>query len=117
MSYLREFTDLERTGLTAAPMGLERTRALLAALGDPQTAYPSILIAGTKGKGSTAAMTERALRAAGHRTGMYTQPHLHTIRERIRIDGEPLSPDDFGHAMDEARRAVDVVCAACGPTT
>jgi len=71
--------------------GLERIRALLGALGDPQNKTPSIHIAGTNGKGSTAAMIEAALIAAGYRTGLYTSPHLVRFNERIRINGRPVS--------------------------
>jgi dihydrofolate synthase / folylpolyglutamate synthase len=117
LGYLAGFVDFERGGAPTRPMGLDRIRLLLGALDQPQTRYSSILIAGTKGKGSTAAMVERALRAAGHRTGLYTQPHLHTIRERVRIDGEPVSPPDFAAAMEAVRTAVDRVCDASSPTT
>lgn len=104
--YLARFVDLELGGMAAEAMGLDRIRALLAALGDPQTCYPSVLVAGTKGKGSTAAMVERALRAAGYRTGLYTQPHLHTIRERVSIDGELIPPDAFAEALNRVRVAL-----------
>lgn len=70
---------------------LDPIRRLLEKLGNPHRRYAVIHIAGTKGKGSTAAMTEAILRAAGYRTGLYTSPHLHTMRERIRIDGEPIA--------------------------
>lgn len=106
LRYLASFIDLERGGMAAEAMGLDRIRALLAALGDPQTCYPSVLVAGTKGKGSTAAMVERALRAAGYRTGLYTQPHLHTIRERVSIDGELIPPDAFAEALNRVRVAL-----------
>jgi dihydrofolate synthase/folylpolyglutamate synthase len=117
LHYLAGFVDLERGGFTAATMHLDRIRSLLSALGDPERRYPSVLIAGTKGKGSTAAMVERALRAAGHRTGLYTQPHLHTIRERVRIEGEPISPEDFATEMAAVRTATESVCDADQPTT
>ncbi len=106
LAYLAQFVDLERRGMSAAPLGLDRIRELLSRLGDPQRRYPSILIAGTKGKGSTAAMLERALRAAGYRTGMYTQPHLHTIRERVQLGGAPITPADFASALDGVRAAI-----------
>lgn len=67
---------------------VERMRKLLGRLGDPQKKFPSLLIAGTKGKGSTAAISESILRAAGYKTGLYTSPHLHSFRERIRLDDE-----------------------------
>ncbi len=107
LGYLAQFVDLERRGMGAAPLGLTRIRCLLARLDDPQRRYRSILIAGTKGKGSTAAMLERALRAAGYHTGLYTQPHLHTIRERVQIDGAPVSPADFAATLRAVRDAVE----------
>ncbi|MDI9631029.1 MAG: Mur ligase family protein [Acidobacteriota bacterium] len=80
---------LEREGIR---LGLEATRALLAALDDPQLRFPSVLVAGTNGKGSTAALLAAILQAAGLRTGLYTSPHLERPAERIRVDGLPL-PD------------------------
>jgi dihydrofolate synthase/folylpolyglutamate synthase len=117
LDYLGTFVDLEQRGMTAAPLGLARIRELLERLADPQRRYPSILIAGTKGKGSTAAMLERALRAAGHRTGLYTQPHLHTIRERIRVNGELISPLGFCQALSAVRAAVEDDRGGIEPTT
>lgn len=69
---------------------LARVEELLERLGSPHRAYATVHIAGTKGKGSTTAMVDAILRAAGYRTGMYTSPHLHTFRERIRLQGEPI---------------------------
>src|SRR5437870_11220103 len=66
-------------------MGLQRMRRLLAELGSPEQALPVVHVAGTKGKGSTAAMIAAALTAAGHRTGLFTSPHLLRIEERIQI--------------------------------
>ena len=71
----------------AETYNLDRMWALMTLLGDPQDAFPSIHIAGSKGKGSTSAMVASILQAAGWRTGLYTSPHLHTFRERLRIDG------------------------------
>ncbi len=70
-------------------------RTLCAALGDPQSRVPSVLIAGTNGKGSTAATLASILTAAGYRTGLYTSPHLHTVNERIRI-AHPALPSEYG---------------------
>jgi dihydrofolate synthase / folylpolyglutamate synthase len=117
LAYLSEFADQERGGVPPSMLGLSRIRSLLEALGNPQSRFPSVLIAGTKGKGSTAAMVERALRAEGYRTGFYSQPHLHTIRERVRLDGQPIVPDDFANAMEAVRHAVEQTCEASGPTT
>jgi len=71
--------------------GLERTRRMLAAVGDPQRSYRIVHVGGTNGKGSVAATVESVLRADGRRTGLYTSPHLCTFRERIQVGGEPLS--------------------------
>ncbi len=75
----------------ASKLNLERIRAILARLGNPQEKFQAVHVAGTKGKGSTAAMCESILRASGVRTGLYTSPHLHTFRERIRVNGEFIS--------------------------
>lgn len=99
--FLNEFTDYERMASTYAPgdYNLDRMRRLLAALGNPERAFLSLHIAGTKGKGSTAHLAEALLRAAGYRTGLYTSPHLVDLRERIRLDGTPVSGADFTRAM------------------
>jgi dihydrofolate synthase/folylpolyglutamate synthase len=70
---------------------LARMHKILAELGNPHAQFVSVLIAGTKGKGSTAALIASVLHAAGYRTGLYTSPHLHTFRERIRINGDMIS--------------------------
>jgi dihydrofolate synthase/folylpolyglutamate synthase len=90
---------------------LEHMRVLASALGDPQTKFPSVLIAGTNGKGSTSATLASILQAAGYKTGLYTSPHLVRVNERIRIDGTDISDDDFArfyfHVDDVARGLVD----------
>jgi dihydrofolate synthase / folylpolyglutamate synthase len=108
LAYLTGHPDMERGDRLPAELNLERTRALLERLGRPDRRYPSILIAGTKGKGSTAAMMERALRAAGYRTGLYTQPHLHTTRERIQLDGAPISEESFVDGVESVRHAAGI---------
>jgi dihydrofolate synthase/folylpolyglutamate synthase len=80
---------------------LGRMVELLARLGNPHRAYPSVHIAGSKGKGSTAAMTEAILRAAGYRTGLYISPHLHSFGERMQIDATPITADAFAALVDE----------------
>ncbi len=79
---------------------LDRVRELLAAVGNPQQAFAAVHIAGTKGKGSTTALIEAALRAGGYRTGMYTSPHLHTFRERIRRGGELIREEDVSRLVE-----------------
>ncbi len=94
MSYRDLLSRLASVRWLGVDLGLDRMRAALAALGDPQRALPAALqIAGTNGKGSTAAMTESILRAAGLRTGLYTSPHLSRFTERIRIDGREVDGD------------------------
>jgi dihydrofolate synthase/folylpolyglutamate synthase len=88
---------------------LERMRALVTLLGDPQRAYPVIHIAGTNGKTSTARMTEALLRARGLRTGLFTSPHLSMVSERICVDGQPLSGERFVEAYEEIKPYLDVV--------
>src|SRR6201988_4015859 len=78
--------------------GLENIRILSTALGKPHLAIPCAHIAGTNGKGSTAAILESILRDAGLRTGLYTSPHLERINERIRINCEPVSDDAVSEA-------------------
>jgi folylpolyglutamate synthase/dihydrofolate synthase len=80
---------------------LERMAALVSVLGDPQRSYPVLHITGTNGKTSTARMIESLLRTRGLRTGLFTSPHLSSIRERIVVDGQPVSAEAFVTAYDE----------------
>ena len=91
---------------------LDRIAALVDLLGDPHRAYPVIHLTGTNGKTSTARMTERLLRARGLRTGLFTSPHLTSIRERICVDGEPLSAEQFITAYEEIEPYLDLVDAS-----
>ncbi|MGB9235390.1 MAG: folylpolyglutamate synthase/dihydrofolate synthase family protein [Terriglobales bacterium] len=86
---------------------LEHMRVLLAALGHPEKTFPSILIAGTNGKGSTAATLASILQASGLKTGLYTSPHLVRINERIRLDGQVIGDDDFALLHDVAGRTAE----------
>jgi len=89
---------------------LDEMRVLTAALGSPERKFPSVLVAGTNGKGSTSATLASILTSAGHRTGLYTSPHLSRVNERVRIDREDISNDDFAalyfRVDDCARRLV-----------
>ncbi|MCX7623429.1 MAG: folylpolyglutamate synthase/dihydrofolate synthase family protein [Thermomicrobium sp.] len=118
LRFLRDRAGYDR-GFVANPfadegIGLQRTAWLCAALGDPQRRYRVVHIAGTKGKGSTAALLVAVLRQAGYRVGLYTSPHLHTLRERVQIDGQPISPDSFGELMAELAE-VDAVLQRVHP--
>ena len=90
---------------------LDRIRLLTELLGDPQKAYPAIHLTGTNGKTSTARMIDALLRAFGLRPGRYTSPHLHSVTERITIDGEPLTEERFVEVFDELAPYVDLVDA------
>src|SRR5262245_32704449 len=89
----------------AMKLGLESVRALARALDDPQRKFPAVHIAGTNGKGSTAAMTESVLRAAGLRAGLYTSPHLVSITERIRIGADEIVLGEFSRLATDVRAA------------
>jgi dihydrofolate synthase/folylpolyglutamate synthase len=91
LAFIYSYIDYERKGPEGFAPSLSRVADLLAALGNPHLEFTALLIAGTKGKGSTAAMAESILRAAGYRTGLYISPHLHTFRERIRVGGQMIS--------------------------
>jgi dihydrofolate synthase/folylpolyglutamate synthase len=80
--------------------GLARIEGLLGALGNPERRYALVQVGGTNGKGSTAAMLAAMLRAQGRRVGLYTSPHLLTLRERIRVDGEAISEDALADGYD-----------------
>jgi dihydrofolate synthase/folylpolyglutamate synthase len=88
---------------------LDRIADLAGLLGDPQRAYPVIQVTGTNGKTSTARMIEALLRARGLRTGLFTSPHLTSVRERIVIDGEPVPAERFADAYDEVAPYVAMV--------
>jgi dihydrofolate synthase / folylpolyglutamate synthase len=86
--------------------GLRAISGLLSRLNNPQNAYKTILIAGTNGKGSTAAMIASILQAAGYKTGLYTSPHLVDIRERITINAKIISKDDFAKTVNDVRKEI-----------
>ena len=92
--------------------GLANMAALCRALGHPEAAFPSIIIAGTNGKGSVAAMTDTALRAAGHRSARYTSPHLQRIEERFVIDGREVEGGVLESAAQRVREAVERLVAS-----
>jgi dihydrofolate synthase/folylpolyglutamate synthase len=113
LAWLFSFSDWER-GVGWNPRAsadeswkLGRTRALLDLAGAPDRALRRLTIVGTNGKGSTGAILEAILGAAGRRTGVYSQPHLHAYRERIRIDGAPVAPAAFAAGASRLRALVD----------
>jgi dihydrofolate synthase/folylpolyglutamate synthase len=112
LDYIYSFTDYEvKPEYRYAPDVIDPTRPgrLLALLDDPHARFPSIHIAGTKGKGSVAAICASALQAAGLRTGLYTSPHLQRFNERIQLDGRVIPDDELAALVDEVRPAVDQI--------
>jgi dihydrofolate synthase / folylpolyglutamate synthase len=106
--------EVEREIISRRPehsvdLALDRMTELVGLLGDPQRSSPVIHITGTNGKTSTARMTDALLRARGLRTGRFTSPHLVSIRERIVVDGAPISPERFVAAYEEVIPYVKLV--------
>jgi dihydrofolate synthase/folylpolyglutamate synthase len=102
--------------IKSAKLGLERITAVLEALGNPERAYRVVHVAGTNGKGSTCAMIEAGLRAAGIRTGLFTSPHLIEPTERIQVGGIPVSPADFERAFNVVHETAEKLDLDCHPT-
>jgi len=98
--------------IKTAKLGLERIGCVLRALGQPQDGLRFVHVAGTNGKGSTCAMLESGLRAAGERTGLFTSPHLSQPTERIRISGRAIFSEQFAEAFNRVHRAVEDLLAA-----
>src|SRR5262245_20104998 len=103
---LRYLYSLGNEVLTAK-LGLYNISTLLESLGNPQRKYDSVLVAGTNGKGSVAAFIESVLRSSGMRTGLYTSPHLVRIEERVRVEGNPISAEDFARWTQQVKGRVD----------
>jgi dihydrofolate synthase/folylpolyglutamate synthase len=115
VDYVLSFADYERLSRSAVVFDLARVEALLARAGNPHLAAKSVHVAGTKGKGSTSAMIASVLTASGYRTGLYTSPHLHTIRERIKVGGTPISEGGFAALVAELRPHVEAINSQSSP--
>jgi dihydrofolate synthase/folylpolyglutamate synthase len=100
-TYEEVVAALDGRGFTRMAFDMQKIRDLMDVLGSPQRAYPSIHLTGTNGKTSTARMIDSLLRAHGLHTGRYTSPHLETVRERISLDGEPVSEERLATVYDE----------------
>jgi dihydrofolate synthase / folylpolyglutamate synthase len=105
VNYREALAWLYRTQTFGIKLGLEKTRLLLAALGDPQERLRFLHVAGTNGKGSTCAMLDAILRAAGVRSGLYTSPHLMDFRERIQLDGTLIPEAAVAEGLTRLRDA------------
>ncbi|MCX7816607.1 MAG: bifunctional folylpolyglutamate synthase/dihydrofolate synthase [Syntrophales bacterium] len=105
MDYRGALAYLDRLERKGIHLGLSELMQVLARLGNPQEGFPSVLIGGTNGKGSIASLMTSVLRQEGYQVGLYTSPHLEDIRERIKINGEDISQDDF-------TACVELVCDA-----
>lgn len=112
LRYLYGLVDYEKRRIeryTPEEFRLERVVTFLEKMGNPQRAYPKIHIAGTKGKGSVAVMLASVARAGRLNVGLYTSPHLHTYRERLQINGEPISRQEMAALIEEIQPLVETV--------
>jgi dihydrofolate synthase / folylpolyglutamate synthase len=117
LSYREAVGALTERGRFGISMGLERVERLMAEVGHPESRLRGALVGGTNGKGSVVAMARSVLVAAGHRVGMMPKPHLVSYRERVAVDGEPISSTDFAAAVARVLPAIDRVATAVGPPT
>ncbi|MDQ5826087.1 MAG: bifunctional folylpolyglutamate synthase/dihydrofolate synthase [Chloroflexota bacterium] len=118
-NYINSFTNFETVpGLNIDTEfdGLERVRLLLRLLGRPHKSFRSIVVAGTKGKGSVSAMLDSVLRQSGHSVGLFTSPHLHSYRERIRVNGEMIGTDDVVRLVTRLRSVIERISWLEDPT-
>ncbi len=107
--HLTDYSQPPAVAYAATNYNLDRLRRLLDLLGRPQDRFRAVQVAGTKGKGSTATMLATMLQAAGQRTGLYTSPHLHTFRERIRVGQDLISEETLARLTAVIAPAVDLI--------
>lgn len=110
LDYIYSFVDPNRKAshdADTAARNLPRVRALLAAVGDPHLGMRAVVVAGTKGKGSTCALIEAIARAAGLRTGLWTSPHLNSYRERIQVDRQLIGQGELAALAERLRPAIE----------
>lgn len=110
--YLHSFTNYENIpGISyiSPDYSLRHIDELLHRMGDPHLAAKTVHIAGTKGKGSIAAMVAQVLTVSGYKTGLYTSPHLHTLRERIRVNGSLISQSEFAALVTEVKPYLEAI--------
>jgi dihydrofolate synthase/folylpolyglutamate synthase len=117
LTYRRAVAALTERGRFGISLGLERVERLMDEVGHPERGLRGALVGGTNGKGSVVAMTQSVLSAAGLRIGSMPKPHLVSYRERIALDGRPISQAAFAKAVERVLPAIDRVAAAVGPPT
>lgn len=118
LDWIYSLTNFSQRGAGNAPpvLSLERMRGLMNALGNPQNRFKSIHVAGTKGKGSTSAMLANTLQKNGAKTGLYTSPHLHTFRERMRVDGHLIDQTSVAGFAEKIKTLVDAAAPPDAPS-
>jgi len=117
LTYSQAVAALTERGRFGISLGLKRVERLMEEVGHPEHGLRGALVGGTNGKGSVVAMTVSILGAAGLRVGSMPKPHLASYRERIAVDGRPLSEDAFAAAIERVMPAIDRVAADVGPPT
>ena len=117
MTYKESLDYLTSLGRFGIKLGLERTQALLHALGDPQDLFQGVHVAGTNGKGSVCAMLASILQAGGYRVGLMPKPHLVSYTERIQVDQRPIAEADFAALLTELQPVISKVASELGPPT
>ncbi|HSV32024.1 MAG TPA: folylpolyglutamate synthase/dihydrofolate synthase family protein [Atribacteraceae bacterium] len=109
LQYLYRLINYEKTDFTYTDLKLDRMRELVERMGNPQKDFPLVLVAGSKGKGSTSYYLERILADSGFRTGLFVKPHLISFRERIRYNGELISPADLASLVSDVVPVVEAM--------
>ena len=117
MTYHEALDYLTSLGRFGIKLGLERTEAVLHALGDPQDLFQGVHVAGTNGKGSVCAMLASVLQSAGYRVGLMPKPHLISYTERIQVDQRPIAEADFAAILTELQPIINKVASELGPPT
>ncbi len=117
MTYTEALAYISRLGRFGMKLGTERTRAILARIGNPERGLTGALIAGTNGKGSTAACLASILQAAGYTVGFMPKPHLVSYTERIQVNGVPISEGDFVRALEDLMPTLDAIADEMGQAT
>lgn len=117
MTYEEALAYISRLGRFGMKLGTDRTRAILDRLGNPERGLSGALIAGTNGKGSTAACLASILQAGGHKVGFMPKPHLISYTERIQVDGTPISEGDFVNTLEDLMPTLDAIGRDMGQAT